>query len=44
MLPELDSMTVVSGPTSPEAMACEMMVAADLSFMLPPGLNDSSLT
>jgi len=43
MFPELDSMTSVSGPISPERIASSRMARAGRSLMLPPGFIASSL-
>src|SRR6266700_3008318 len=43
MLPELDSTTTVPRRIRPCSIPCLMMFRAGRSFVLPPGLRDSSL-
>jgi hypothetical protein len=43
MLPELDSIMTAPGLMKPDLIPCSIILMAGLSFMLPPGLNPSSL-
>src|SRR5215217_272691 len=42
MFPELDSMTTVPGRMAPLSIPCLMMLAAERSFVLPPGFRHSN--